>query len=178
MSTAAPVSTLNLAVPRSGLSDGCFIRLVDSCIKPIYDAIQPDALVLQCGLDGLAGDPCKEFNISLTGYGTAVSSILSWTVHVSGERVPVLMLGGGGYNTPNVARGWAYLTSVALGRPLDLDSATVPEDCELWEQLVQKAEQGDSLDVPANVARMDSNTEEDLQEIERVFAGYARSHSR
>ena len=142
---------------------------MESCIKPIYDAVQPDALVLQCGLDGLAGDPCKEFNLSLEGYGTAISRILSWT----SEERPVLMLGGGGYSLPNAARGWAYLTSVALGRPIDLGMQTIPEDCEMWEEIVLGAEQGESIDVPAIPGRRDENIEEDLEEIERVFAVYA-----
>lgn len=83
------------------------------------------------------------------------------------------MLGGGGYNTPNAARGWAYLTSIALGLPLDLQQATVPESCELWEKLVSRAEQGDSLDVPANPGRRNETTVDDLQKMEHAFALYA-----
>ena len=98
-----------------------------------------------------------------------ISEILGWSAV---PAIPVLLLGGGGYNTPNAARGWAYLTSIALGRPLELDIETVPEDCEMWEKLVGKAEQGESLDVPASSGRRDENTEDDLLEIEGVFARY------
>jgi histone deacetylase 8 len=168
-SASAAFTALNLAIPHSGLGDTNFLRLVKSCIKPIFNALQPDALVLQCGLDGLAGDPCKEFNLSLGGYGDVISEILGWSAV---PAIPVLLLGGGGYNTPNAARGWAYLTSIALGRPLELDIETVPEDCEMWEKLVGKAEQGESLDVPASSGRRDENTEDDLLEIEGVFARY------
>ena len=36
-------------------------------------------------------------------------------------NVPLLLLGGGGYNIRNVARCWCYETSVALGIELEND---------------------------------------------------------
>ncbi len=37
-----------------------------------------------------------------------------------------MFLGGGGYNKPNVARCWTYLTAVILGKKDELDS-DIPE---------------------------------------------------
>lgn len=33
--------------------------------------------------------------------------------------IPLIMLGGGGYTVPNVARCWAYETSIAMDKKLD-----------------------------------------------------------
>jgi histone deacetylase 8 len=81
--------------------------------------------------------------------------------------MPVLMLGGGGYNHPNAARAWAHLTSIALGRPLPLDT-DIPERCQQWELF--------GPDFTLDISRtnlQDANREEDIAEIERVFADHA-----
>ena len=190
--SAAAGTALNIAVPKSGLSDFNFNGLVEECVKPIFEAFQPDALVIQCGVDGLAGDPCKESNISLRGYGRAVQSILSWCrisdssmqfdqelPHGSaGEKaVPALLLGGGGYHSTNAARAWAYFTSIALGRPLDLDKDTLPDDCKYWEKFYNDNAAGEGLDIPAHVSRRDENEEEDIARIIDRFTIYARALS-
>lgn len=33
--------------------------------------------------------------------------------------IPLVLLGGGGYNVPNVARCWAYETSICTGNKID-----------------------------------------------------------
>ncbi|KAL9709917.1 hypothetical protein Ac2012v2_006977 [Leucoagaricus gongylophorus] len=89
-------------------------------VEELKDIMEPDYIIVQCGTDALAGDPCATFNWSLGGgegsLGWCMSRILEkW----QGKK---LLLGGGGYNSPNAARTWAYITSIALGRPLDLDT--------------------------------------------------------
>lgn len=74
--------------------------------------MMPDFIVIQCGTDALAGDPCATLNWSLGGgegsLGWCVSRIINeW----KGKK---LFLGGGGYNSANAARAWAYITSVAV----------------------------------------------------------------
>lgn len=46
--------------------------------------------------------------------------------HVKNLNVPTLILGGGGYTIRNVARCWAYETSVALG--IDVDPTLPPNE--------------------------------------------------
>lgn len=33
--------------------------------------------------------------------------------------IPLILMGGGGYNVPNVARCWAYETSCCIGKKID-----------------------------------------------------------
>lgn len=162
--------TLNIVIPQSQASGDTLIRLVNSCLRPIYVAVDPDAVVIQCGVDGLAGDPCREFNYDLRNFGRAVQAILSWAGYCAEDhystRKPVLLLGGGGYNNANAARAWTYLTSIALGRPLRLNGF-IPDDCKDWDIYGPSFE----LDVPCN-DRQDQNTETYLLDIEAAFRTY------
>ena len=117
-----------MSIPlKAGASNKTFIRIWP-IVERVHDIFQPDFVVVQCGVDGLAGDPMATWNWSLGGEGS-----LGWCVHriVHEWQGKKLLLGGGmvfftrvafsnfithlgGYNTPNAARAWAYLTSVAV----------------------------------------------------------------
>lgn len=70
--------------------------------------------VLQCGGDALAGDPRGGTNLAAADLAACVRHVLDW-------QVPTILLGGGGYQLPNTARYWAYLTAVVCGRENELD---------------------------------------------------------
>ncbi|KAK4047160.1 hypothetical protein OIV83_005612 [Microbotryomycetes sp. JL201] len=158
---ARPADHHALSVPlKPGASSATLLRVLDSCIEPVYRAYKPNAVVLQCGCDGLAGDPCQEWNVDLEGFGQIVQRILSW-------GAKTLMLGGGGYNHVNVAKCWTYLTSIALGRPLNLeDSIPSSLDEHDYHAFVR---QSPTLDVVAS-QKSDQNTDEFLGMIEKAFA--------
>ena len=75
------------------------------------EIFRPGAIVLQCGADSLTGDRLGCFNLSLKGHAECVKYVKSF-------HVPTLVLGGGGYTIRNVARCWAYETSVLLDQPI------------------------------------------------------------
>lgn len=64
--------------------------------------------MLQCGADSLAGDKLGCFNITMEGHAKCVQ-------HLRKTGLPLILLGGGGYTTKNVARAWTYETACALG---------------------------------------------------------------
>ncbi|GJE98067.1 histone deacetylase [Phanerochaete sordida] len=138
-----------------GTGNAAFARVWRG-VERVRAALRPDFVVLQCGADGLAGDPCALWNWALGGEGG-----LGWCV----DRVcnawgcKTLLLGGGGYNSPNVARAWTYLTSIALRQPLSLDS-DIPD-----HNAFPLYAPSFTLDVPAGNAQ-DQNTEEYLQTVE------------
>ncbi|KAI0718355.1 hypothetical protein C8T65DRAFT_638688 [Cerioporus squamosus] len=151
--------TLCLPLER-GASSKTFSRIWP-LVERVKDAFQPDYVVVQCGVDGLAGDPYATWNWSLGGD----EGSLGWCI----DRVcnkwqrKTLLFGGGGYNSPNVARAWTYLTSIALDRPLPLD-ADIPDHgaFPLYAPSF-------TLDVPPGTM-VDQNTDAYLQHVEEVFA--------
>jgi len=155
----AAYHALNLALSY-GLSSANLARLFDSCIVPIKEAYNPDAVVAQLGCDGLSGDPCKAWNLDLKGIGEITRSI------IEGWKLRTLLLGGGGYDSPNAARCWAYLTSVALGRPLPL-SQSIP-----FHDFYPEYSPSFTLDVPKLPGMKDENTEEVLEQVESAFKKY------
>ena len=91
----------NLPVPR-GLNDDEFAVLVGEAVLPLLARFRPEALVILTGADALAGDPLAKLALSNGALWRAVEAALG----LCGRAV---VLGGGGYNPWNVARGWAGL---------------------------------------------------------------------
>ncbi|KAF8605689.1 Arginase/deacetylase [Ceratobasidium sp. AG-I] len=124
----------------------------------------PAYLIVQCGVDGLAGDPYAMWNWDIDAeregsMGWCVSRIMGW---VKERGVKVVFLGGGGYDSPNAARAWTYLTSILAGSPLVV-SADIPDHGAFLQY-----KPSFTLDVPAG-NMPDENTESDLARIESSF---------
>lgn len=82
-------------------------------IGKIMERFRPEAVVLQCGADSLAGDRLGCFNLSLKGHGDCVEYVKSF-------HLPMLVLGGGGYTIRNVARCWTHETAVLVGAEIEV----------------------------------------------------------
>ncbi|CAL1703160.1 unnamed protein product [Somion occarium] len=157
-----------LSVPLAvGASSQTFFSVWNGCVERVKDAFQPDYVVVQCGVDGLAGDSYGIWNWSLGGHEDvtgAEEGSLGWCVekvcHTWGCKT--LLLGGGGYNSPNAARAWAYLTSIALSRPLPL-STHIPD-----HTFFPLYAPSFTLDVPPNTLS-DENTVMYLEDIRDRF---------
>lgn len=94
----------NLPVPRE-LNDDELRFLVDEVVVPLGDDFAPEAVVLQCGADGLHDDPMSKLSLSNNGLWYVVGSVVA----LAPRR---LVLGGGGYNPWSVARCWAGVWAV------------------------------------------------------------------
>lgn len=66
------------------------------------------------------------------------------------QNLPTIVLGGGGYNFPNTARYWTYLTSIILGCDLNEDipdcSEYFPNYAPSYELSVEAGNQRDLND--------------------------------
>jgi len=93
--------SLNLPVPR-GFNDAELAFLAEKILFPLSERIRPEAVVLTCGADALAGDPLSKM---------ALSNVALWrTVERLVAAAPAaVVLGGGGYNPWTVARYWTGL---------------------------------------------------------------------
>ena len=92
----------------------------EEIVNPLIDAFKPTAIVLNVGADGHWEDPLT--HLGLTSHGW-----LNMVNHVIGYGLPVIAVGGGGYNLPTVARLWtllqAALSEVELPNEVPADYA-------------------------------------------------------
>ncbi|CDW52724.1 histone deacetylase [Trichuris trichiura] len=93
---------------RGGITDDRYEMIFKPTVSKVIRRYQPEVIVMQCGADSLAGDRLGHLNLTVKGHGKCVEFVRK-------QNLPMLMLGGGGYTPRNVARCWAYETSVALG---------------------------------------------------------------
>lgn len=98
----------------SGITDQSYREIFQPIMSKIMEVYQPGAIVLQCGADSLTGDRLGCFNMTLRGHAECVSFVKTF-------GLPVLVLGGGGYTIRNVARCWAFETSVVLDKEISND---------------------------------------------------------
>jgi acetoin utilization protein AcuC len=103
-------NAINLPVP-PGCNEAEFRRLVEEIVVPAGEAFAPDAVVITCGTDALAGDPLSRMAL---GNGALWSVVLA----LSALAAPVVVLGGGGYNPWTLARCWTGLWGLLSGRTI------------------------------------------------------------
>ncbi|XP_065208681.1 histone deacetylase 8-like [Planococcus citri] len=109
--------TVNVPL-KEGMNNISYRYLFECIIKEIMTKYKPNAVVLQCGADGLTGDKLGGFNLTQELYGYCLRRVL-------GCKIPTLVLGGGGYNVPNVARCWTYLTAICVNQNI---SNNIPDN--------------------------------------------------
>ncbi|KAJ2247038.1 hypothetical protein GGI13_005211 [Coemansia sp. RSA 455] len=97
---------------RDGIDDDSYRSIFQPVMRMVMERFRPNAIVMQCGTDSLSGDRIGCFNLSMKGHAACVEFMKSF-------NVPLFCLGGGGYTIRNVARTWAYETSVLLDEELD-----------------------------------------------------------
>ncbi len=97
----------NLPVPR-GFHDDDMARVREELILRVVQAHRPDAVVLQCGSDGVTEDPQSRLAMSNNAHAGVLEGLR--------RLAPRLMvLGGGGYNPWSVGRCWTRLWGALAG---------------------------------------------------------------
>ena len=99
--------TANLPLP-IGTYDAAYHRAFEQVALPLLKAFNPDVIVLELGMDTLAGDPLAHLHLTNNVYVDIVDDILK-------QDKPILATGGGGYNVDNTVRAWSLLWSVLCG---------------------------------------------------------------
>jgi acetoin utilization protein AcuC len=90
---------VNVPLPVCTNDEG-FLLALDQLSLPLLRAYGPDVLVLELGMDTLAGDPLTHLQMTNNIVGALLRRLLAL------ER-PILVLGGGGYHVENTVRAWA-----------------------------------------------------------------------
>lgn len=89
------------------------------------NSYRPDVVVFQSGADSLSKDRIGNFDLSISAYGECVKFMKDF-------NVPMILLGGGGYTVENVARCWAYETSVLLNENIGNQISKTNEFAEYY----------------------------------------------
>lgn len=90
---------------KEGMDDMSYEFVFQPIMQKVMEFYVPSVVVLQCGADSLSGDRLGCFNLSTRGHGKCVEFMKKF-------NIPLMLLGGGGYTLRNVARLWAYETSI------------------------------------------------------------------
>ena len=100
----------NFPVP-AGFNDDELDVVVEEALLPLGQGFAPNAVVLQCGADGLDEDPLSRLGLSNGALWRAAGRLARLA-----DRV--LVLGGGGYNPWSVARCWTGLWATLTGQSI------------------------------------------------------------
>jgi acetoin utilization protein AcuC len=100
---------VNVPLP-AGTFDQAFLEAFERVAVPLLGAYGPDVIVLELGMDLLAGDPLTHLCMTNNVVVDVLQRLLAM------ER-PLLICGGGGYHVENTVRAWAlaWRTCAAQG---------------------------------------------------------------
>nr|CAH0108988.1 unnamed protein product [Daphnia galeata] len=102
---------------KDGACDETFIHVFQTIFQEVMKRFRPEAIVCQCGADGLANDPLGTFNLTPKAYARCTAVIQSY-------KLPTLYLGGGGYHKANASRCFTTILAGLLGLQISSD---IPE---------------------------------------------------
>ncbi len=109
---AAQGTKLNLPL-KPGAGDADFM-LAWSQAERFLDAFAPEFFILQCGADGLAGDPLADLRLTPAAHLHAARRMVTLAERHAGGRL--MAFGGGGYSLENLGSAWCAVLEALLER--------------------------------------------------------------
>ena len=88
--------------------DALFMKAFDEVAFPLIAAFDPDIIFTQLGADTFRTDPLTRLEITTHSYSYVLRKLKAL-------RIPWIAVGGGGYDTLNVARAWTIAWAVMNG---------------------------------------------------------------
>jgi acetoin utilization protein AcuC len=109
-SGAAEGTKLNLPLaPGSG--DREFLRAWENAER-FVDRARPEFVILQCGADGLAGDPLADLRLTAAAHAHAARRLVALAERHARGRL--MAFGGGGYSLENLSAAWCAVLEVLV----------------------------------------------------------------
>jgi acetoin utilization deacetylase AcuC-like enzyme len=99
---------VNIPLP-VGTYNAIYYKAFTEVVLPMLQKFGPDIIVLELGMDALAGDPLAHLNLTNTVYIDLIKDVMNL-------NVPILATGGGGYHVDNTVRAWTLAWSVLCSR--------------------------------------------------------------
>jgi acetoin utilization protein AcuC len=81
-------------------------------IEQLIDGAAPEFVILQCGADGIAGDPLTHLQYSAAAHRRATADLCRIADRHCGGKL--LALGGGGYDSTGIADAWCSVVEAML----------------------------------------------------------------
>lgn len=103
--------SVNIPLP-VGTYDGAYLKAFREAALPVIRKYNPDIIIMELGMDALAGDPLAHLNLTNNVYAEIIGLIMN-------IGKPILATGGGGYNVDNTVRAWALAWSVLCGDQIE-----------------------------------------------------------
>ncbi|KAK6081790.1 histone deacetylase phd1 [Seiridium cupressi] len=142
-----------------GITDEQYQWLFQNVISRCVEKFRPEAILLQCGADSLAGDRLGKFNLLVQGHGSCLE-------YCKGLGVPLIVVGGGGYTPKNVARAWAYETAIATGNQKNVAAShEIPLHTPYRKNFEYDSVLLPTIEQILGDARQNRNTQKRMQEI-------------
>ncbi|MEI6205637.1 MAG: acetoin utilization protein AcuC [Desulfuromonadales bacterium] len=92
--------------------DDIYMKVFDEVAYPLIMAYNPEIIVAQIGADTFRTDPLTRLEITTRGYGDIIRKIKAL-------GIPMVALGGGGYDIMNTARAWTLAWAIMNGIELN-----------------------------------------------------------
>lgn len=100
--------SVNIPLP-VGTYDAIYYEAFRRAAWPLARAYAPDVVILEVGMDALAGDPLAHLRLTNNVYVDIIRDVLSL-------GKPLLATGGGGYHVENTVRGWSLAWQTLSGQ--------------------------------------------------------------
>jgi acetoin utilization protein AcuC len=100
-------------LPRSSDAD---FKMMWEKVEAFLDEWKPQFIIMQCGADGITGDPLAHLHYSPKAHQMAATGLCRIAEeHAEGRLVGV---GGGGYDLHNLGKAWTTVVDVFLNAPM------------------------------------------------------------
>ncbi len=139
--------------------DSAWIRAFREGALPILKRFDPQAIFLQMGTDAHALDPLAHVALTAQGWLEAVKEIRAL-------NVPMVAVGGGGYNLTTVPRMWTLAVSTLLG--LELPDA-VPDSYAHRSEIPLLRDTAPRPINPQDLALAQKVADETIEELRETF---------
>jgi len=107
---AATGSKLNLPLA-PGAGDAEFFAAWKT-VEEFLDRFAPEFIIVQCGADGLAGDPLADLRLTPAAHSHAIRSLRRLASRHARDRL--MAFGGGGYRLDNLSIAWCAVLEALL----------------------------------------------------------------
>ena len=112
-----PAKGRKLNIPLLPLSaDDDFLMMWDK-VEDFLRQWEPQFVFLNCGADGLDGDPLAHLHYTARAHGRAARSLCQIAEEFAEGRI--VAVGGGGYDLRNVAKAWTAVVDCFLEAPMN-----------------------------------------------------------